>query len=607
MNRVARKLFFHLIFLALSASIGGIALAQTTSFNYQGRLVDSGNPATSAYDIQFRLVDALTNGNQVGTPLVLSSVPVTNGIFSVSLDFGAAAFTGPNRWLEIGVRAGGSKGAFSILDPLQAITAVPYAIRSLTSTTADGLSGSCLNCVTSSQIASGSISNEHINASAAIAPTKIAGTAATLGSNAFTGDQTILNGNLSLPATANASTGVVNLGGSPFLHNLGQYSTFIGTNAGNLASAGFSNTGVGNGALSSNAGGGTNTAIGTYSLHSNLTGSYNTALGWNSLLSNTTGQGNTALGGESLNHNTTGKGNTAVGEAALSGNDAANYNTAIGFFSLDSSYTGIQNTVVGAWSMYSNQSGSNNTGSGESVLFSNTTGSGNTAIGERALIWNTTGSGNTAIGLAAGVTATSANANTSGSNNTFVGYQSGPATATQLTNATAIGANATVSASDTLVLGAPGITVAVGASSAATTLQVVGDVRVGTSGTNGCLQGFDGSPLAGTCSSDMRLKQNIEPFAPLLDKVSQLQPVSYDWRADEHPEYHFGSQRTAGLLAQDVEKLFPGMVATDDRGYKTVNYSQLPLLLLQAVRELKADNDALRSELEALKAIAATK
>ena len=88
----------------------------------------------------------------------------------------------------------------------------------------------------------------------------------------------------------------------------------------------------------------------------------------------------------------------------------------------------------------------------------------------------------------------------------------------------------------------------------------------------------------------MRLKQNIEPFAPVLDKLIQLQPVSYEWNADEHPEYHFGPERTSGLIAQDVEKVFPGMVAVDERGYKAVNYSQVPLLLLQAV-ELKAESD----------------
>jgi hypothetical protein len=135
---------------------------------------------------------------------------------------------------------------------------------------------------------------------------------------------------------------------------------------------------------------------------------------------------------------------------------------------------------------------------------------------------------------------------------------------------------------------------------------------VGKGGTNGCIQGFGGAPIAGTCSSDARLKQNIEQFPPVLDKISQLQPVTYDWRAEEHPEYHFGNERTTGLIAQEVEKVFPNMVATDERGYKAVNYSQLPLLLLQAIRELKANSDStiqqqqsqireLKTEIEALR------
>jgi hypothetical protein len=91
-----------------------------------------------------------------------------------------------------------------------------------------------------------------------------------------------------------------------------------------------------------------------------------------------------------------------------------------------------------------------------------------------------------------------------------------------------------------------------------------------------------------------------EPFAPVLDKVTQLQPVIYDWRAEEYPEYHFGSERTSGLIAQEVEKVFPNMVATDERGYKAVNYSQLPLLLLQALKDLKAENDNQQTQIRQL-------
>jgi hypothetical protein len=139
--------------------------------------------------------------------------------------------------------------------------------------------------------------------------------------------------------------------------------------------------------------------------------------------------------------------------------------------------------------------------------------------------------------------------------------------------------------------------VGVGIAGPATKLQVVGDIRVGTSGTNGCLQNFAGTALTGSCSSDARLKTNITPFAPVLSKVVQLQPVHYHWRSQEFPDYHFGDALNSGLIAQEVEKVFPEMVSVDAHGYKTVNYSELPYLLLGAVRELKAENDALQAKL----------
>jgi len=133
-----------------------------------------------------------------------------------------------------------------------------------------------------------------------------------------------------------------------------------------------------------------------------------------------------------------------------------------------------------------------------------------------------------------------------------------------------------------------------------TALQVGGDIRVGTSGTNGCLQNFAGTALTGTCSSDARLKTNILPFVPVLDKLVKLQPVHFDWNAEQYPDYHFGPGRNSGLLAQDVETVFPEMVGVDDHGYKTVNYSELPYLTLAAIRELKTENDSLHAQLAAL-------
>jgi DNA repair exonuclease SbcCD ATPase subunit len=102
----------------------------------------------------------------------------------------------------------------------------------------------------------------------------------------------------------------------------------------------------------------------------------------------------------------------------------------------------------------------------------------------------------------------------------------------------------------------------------------------------------------GSCLSDMRLKKNIQPFPAALDKVAQLQPVTYDWRTEEYPQFRFSSGREIGLIAQEVEKEFPEMVSTDKAGYKRVNYGELPYLMLQAIRELKAEKDELQEEMK---------
>ncbi|NOZ02825.1 MAG: tail fiber domain-containing protein, partial [Deltaproteobacteria bacterium] len=131
------------------------------------------------------------------------------------------------------------------------------------------------------------------------------------------------------------------------------------------------------------------------------------------------------------------------------------------------------------------------------------------------------------------------------------------------------------------------------------TLDVKGDIRVGT-GTTGCVKDRDGTVIAGTCSSDARLKKDITPFDPVLDKLSGLRPVNYRWRTNEFPDRHFGNGQSYGLIAQEVEKVMPDLVTEDEDGYKAVRYSKLPLVLLEAVRELKTENDMLRARIERL-------
>lgn len=132
-----------------------LAQAQTTAFAYQGKLSNAGSPANGSFDLQFKLFDA--GGTQVGPTFTNPSVTVTNGVFTVQLDFGAV-FDGSARYLEIGVRPAGcvppNCAAYAILSPRQPITSTPYAVRSANSAAADGLSAACVNCVLSNQIQS---------------------------------------------------------------------------------------------------------------------------------------------------------------------------------------------------------------------------------------------------------------------------------------------------------------------------------------------------------------------------------------------------------------------------------------------------------------------
>jgi hypothetical protein len=91
-------------------------------------LNDSGALATGTYDFRFRLaLDPLGN-NYVGTNFFANGVPVSGGLFTVAMDFGAAVFNGTNLWLEVDVRTNNAIG-YTVLNPLQPLTSSPYAIQ----------------------------------------------------------------------------------------------------------------------------------------------------------------------------------------------------------------------------------------------------------------------------------------------------------------------------------------------------------------------------------------------------------------------------------------------------------------------------------------------
>jgi len=101
--------------------------AQSTKFTYQGRLKYGADFASGFYDLQFSVWDASSTGNQLGSSITNVATLATNGLFTVTLDFGSV-FDGSSRWIEIGVRTNGG-GAFSTLTPRQELTAAPYAIH----------------------------------------------------------------------------------------------------------------------------------------------------------------------------------------------------------------------------------------------------------------------------------------------------------------------------------------------------------------------------------------------------------------------------------------------------------------------------------------------
>src|SRR2546429_9162187 len=135
-TRLQHRSSLVLVVAALSILFGSTtARAQSSSFTYQGRLTDGGIPANGNYDLQFALFDSLSGGAQVGSTQALNTVPVSNGVFTVSLDFGASSFPGASRFLEISARPTG--GSFTLLTPRQQVTSTPYAIRSANASSAD--------------------------------------------------------------------------------------------------------------------------------------------------------------------------------------------------------------------------------------------------------------------------------------------------------------------------------------------------------------------------------------------------------------------------------------------------------------------------------------
>ena len=118
------------------------AASYASSLTYQGRLTDGGQPAEGIYDFRFLLYDSAVGGSQIGYTITEEDVQVSEGLFTIVLDFGSSAYEGSSRYLEIGVRPGDSTGSYAVLSPRRSITPTAYASFAYNADRLDGLDSS---------------------------------------------------------------------------------------------------------------------------------------------------------------------------------------------------------------------------------------------------------------------------------------------------------------------------------------------------------------------------------------------------------------------------------------------------------------------------------
>jgi len=556
---LVRRIFLPLIILF--SAVATLAQGPGTAFTFQGKLGDSGSPVNGMFDMQFKLFDAAST--QVGTTITLNNPPVqvTNGVFTVQLDFGASALPGDDRFLEIGIRRN-TTDAYTLLSPRSKITSSPYAIRSLNATSADGLSTSCNACIQSSQIRSvdtskltGDLppgSNNYIENIPAGAFPQIA-------SFTILGDGTIFG---------NASAYVFDASLEFRIQGERVLSTGIGVN--NLF-AGF-----GAGATTT---GGSNSFFGGQAGRLNTAGSGNSFFGAVAGNLNSTGNNNSFFGAAAGNNNDTGGDNSFVGASAGLRNIIGNRNTFVGSsadFSAANHSTGSNNTLVGASSqVISGVSNSTAIGANAQVTQSNSLVLGSIAGKNGATADTNVGIGTSAPSFKLHVVDPS---------------NSGLRVQTNISGGTV----ASFGGNGAFEIDAPGIhggrfvvteagNVGIGTASPADKLYVKGTLGVetlGGAGTQSLCRNTNHQ--ISTCSSSIRYKTNLNRFISGLNLISNLRPVSFNWKQDGMPDF--------GLVAEDVAKVEPLLVTHNDKGeVEGVKYDRVGVVLINAVKEQQAE------------------
>lgn len=398
-----------------------------------------------------------------------------------------------------------------------------------------------------------------------------------------------------------------------------------------------------------------NVFIGSSAGSMNTTGSYNLAVGQDAFASNTQGGSNVAIGASALFSNTDGSGNLAIGESAMYENGSGSENVAIGAYTLADNSSGGNNLALGNSALRNNTTGTENTAIGDRAGYNNVSGDGNVFIGSRAG-YNETGSdklyidnSNTSSPLIYGefdsdLVRINGELDVEGNIHTSGNYISndGDDEGIYVDSNGNVGIGTTTISDLLHVSGSGGIRLraeSTGANYAGLLaknsnrnifigVQGAGDPNPGefhiydntasarrmviTAGGN---VGFGynnpsyklqvNGQVAGTSAyvntSDGKYKTNVQPIGSALEKLLLLQGVSYDWKTEEFPEKNFDARKQLGFIAQEVEPIVPEAVSITKEGDYGLSYSTFIPLLVEAIKELKAENEALKAELTAEK------
>jgi hypothetical protein len=331
------------------------------------------------------------------------------------------------------------------------------------------------------------------------------------------------------------------------------------------------NTAEGDFALFSLTTGTENTALGFQALYSDTDGSLNTATGRFALLTNTEGSENTAVGASALKLNTTGSQNVALGRSALFNNTTGSFNNALGYNAMSSNTSGYENDAIGDCGLMANTTGHDNQSLGEGALINNTSGIFNVAAGAFALAGNTTGELNVGLGFQAGFNLTT------GNNNVYIGNLG------------------VAGESNTIRIGEPVAVTAAGPSPAPTLPAHTATYIAGiysTTVAKGLVVKVDSTGHLGTVGSSERFKDAIKPMDKTSESILALKPVTFRYKHELDPE----GVPQFGLIAEQVEKVNPDLVARDEQGkVYSVRYEAVNAMLLneflkehQTVQELKS-------------------